>query len=210
MVENGSAKWKRNKRQHQTHQYKTFVYAGSPGMSLEKDRLDWIIDVFHRIKRDHQMSFRFNVIGITKEAYLSIVPDHITVLEDLKHNIVFYGRQSHEVTIEYIKQADFSIFCRGVNRMTRAGFPTKVAESLACGTPVITNKTSNIADYIKNGKTGYVSENASVEALYSAVIKALKSKEDALNKMHMVCLYENPLHIHHFVTPLKEFIHNLK
>jgi len=57
---------------------------------------------------------------------------------------------SHKVTIDYIKQANFSIIIRDTNRVTLAGFPTKFVESIACGTPVITNENSDIGDYIKN------------------------------------------------------------
>ena len=31
--------------------------------------------------------------------------------------------------------------------MSRSGFPTKFAEAITCGTPVLTNRTSNIEEY---------------------------------------------------------------
>jgi glycosyltransferase involved in cell wall biosynthesis len=36
-----------------------------------------------------------------------------------------------------------------------AGFPTKFTESISCGTPVITNKTSDIEDYLIDGMNGF-------------------------------------------------------
>jgi glycosyltransferase involved in cell wall biosynthesis len=37
-----------------------------------------------------------------------------------------------------------------------AGFPTKFAEAVSCNTAVIANATSDLADYIKDGKNGHI------------------------------------------------------
>ena len=39
-----------------------------------------------------------------------------------------------------------------------AGFPTKFAESLANGIPVITNPTSDIESFISHGKNGFLAK----------------------------------------------------
>ena len=54
-----------------------------------------------------------------------------------------------------LKCADFAMFLRDDNRVSRAGFPTKFVESISAGVPVITNKTSNIEDYLIPGKNGF-------------------------------------------------------
>ena len=43
-------------------------------------------------------------------------------------------------------------------RYTKAGFPTKVVESLASATPVITNITSDLEMYLKDGENSVISE----------------------------------------------------
>ena len=57
----------------------------------------------------------------------------------------------------------FSIFMRSHRRSSDAGFPTKLAESLAAETPVLADKTGDIPYYIENGKNGFVVENEANE-----------------------------------------------
>ena len=57
--------------------------------------------------------------------------------------------------MEQVKGADFTIFVREDTRVNNAGFPTKFAESISCGVPVITNKTSNLSDYLRDGENGF-------------------------------------------------------
>ena len=69
---------------------------------------------------------------------------------------MFHGKVSNLEARNKISKADFSILFRNVNKMTSAGFPTKVSESISCGTPVITNSTSDLEHYIINGKNGFL------------------------------------------------------
>ena len=45
--------------------------------------------------------------------------------------------------------------------MTMAGFPTKFVESISCGVPVIMNDTSDIRQYLSDGKNGILIELSS-------------------------------------------------
>ncbi|HEM4423782.1 TPA: glycosyltransferase [Streptococcus suis] len=125
------------------------VYAGVPG---RKDRLDKLIEAISNV----DVECVLDVIGITFEQYLTYYPKHKDILSNCK-NIVFHGRLSHLETIEYVKKANYSCFFREDDRVSKAGFPTKFAESISCGTPVLTNNTSNISDYIsKDGNVVFV------------------------------------------------------
>lgn len=122
------------------------VYAGNPG---KKDRLDVLIDGLRLVKR----SVNLKVVGISKDQYLSLYPQYEGILSNL-NNVDFIGRVSHLDALQLIKDADYSVFFRDADRVSRAGFPTKFAEAITCGTPVITNKTSDLEDYITDGKNG--------------------------------------------------------
>jgi len=124
------------------------VYAGSPGRN--KDKLDSIIDVI----AEFTDRCYFNVVGITKEEYINAYPEYENKKSMLK-NINFTGRLSHNEALQYVKRADFTIFYREQTRVSKAGFPTKFVESISCGTPVITNRTSNINYYLTDGINGF-------------------------------------------------------
>lgn len=209
LVDNLNTKWSHARDAYVPNKPRTLVYAGSPGLSVEKDRLDWVIKALHKLKLSN-VPFVFNIIGITKDSYLSIFPDQKKQIEDLKDFIVFHGRLPHDMAIEFIKKSDYSIFFRSINRVTAASFPTKVAESLGCGVPVITNRTSNIGAYIEDGKTGFISKGSSMDELHSTLLKALKISDTELAEMNQICLFDNPLHIKRFYDPLFAFMNNLR
>ena len=61
---------------------------------------------------------------------------------------------------------------RDRNRVVEAGFPTKIVESITCGTPVIANKFSNIAEYLNENNSILIdSFDEFQEALFRAADK---------------------------------------
>ena len=137
------------------------VYAGNPG---KKDRIDYLIRALECVRRSYQL----DVIGMTKEQYLDYYPSDESIISS-HENIVFHGRLPHLNTLEYVKQANYSCFFREDDRVSRAGFPTKFAEALSCGTPVLTNSTSNLSEYIKNNENGVLIENLTPDSIANVI-----------------------------------------
>lgn len=152
------------------------VYAGSPGL---KDRIDILIDALQNIKRVYQL----DVIGVTVDEYLMRAPRHKTFLQENK-NITFHGRKPHLDTLQYVKRANYSCFFRMVERTAMAGFPTKFAEAISCGTPVFTNNTSNLSEYCTNDMNGYLVESLDRDIIAEALEKipnTMKTQVDAFD-----------------------------
>lgn len=123
------------------------IYAGNPGKI--KDKIDKVVSAVERINSDKII---LKIIGLTKEEFKSTYSKDF---KDLNSNIIFLGRISHEKVLKLLKEADFSIFFRERNRVTMAGFPTKFVESMSAKVPVITTKTSDLEDYLLEGKNGF-------------------------------------------------------
>lgn len=147
---------KENKIRKNDYELK-LVYAGNPGV---KDCINLLIEALSQVKR----KIRLDIIGIDKMEYISLYPAH-KQKNILSPNIVFHGRLSHEETVDYIKGADFSCFFRHDNRLTKAGFPTKFSEAISLGIPVLTNKSSNIDEYIIDGINGVLVEDLSINEI---------------------------------------------
>ncbi|HYC63483.1 MAG TPA: glycosyltransferase, partial [Reyranellaceae bacterium] len=64
------------------------------------------------------------------------------------------------------------------DRTSRAGFPTKVVESLAVGTPVICNHTGDLAEHVRDGQEGLVCENATPAELARVIGAAINLPRD--------------------------------
>lgn len=144
LVDCSEDKW--NHKNDKSTDVLKLVYAGNPG---RKDRIDKLIDALDKVERKYLL----DIIGITSKQYLKYYPQHIGILR--RHeNIIFHGRLSHCDTLNYIKKANYSCFFRENDRVSKAGFPTKFVEAITCGTPVITNTTSDLIEYITNNCNG--------------------------------------------------------
>lgn len=151
------------------------VYAGSAGFG-RKDRLDRIIDAMEGKQRLH-----LTVIGMTREQYEQgygrKVPASV--------NVEFRGRVSHEEAVKAVCDADFQMLIREDTLKNRAGFPTKLVESMSCCTPLIATETSNITDYIKDSENGIlVSEMNPLELV---MVNLGKMPEAEILKMKEAC-----------------------
>lgn len=174
-------------------------YVGSPG---GKDRLDYIAA---GIKQCDFAHISLNVIGITKAEYYNLY-GYDDELDKLP--ITFLGRLSHTEAIQQLKTSDFQIFFREDTRVNNAGFPTKFVEAMSAGVPVITNKTSNLSDFLISGENGYLIEDASADSI-SRVLNQVShlSKEDVLRMKGAI--NSSTFDYHNYVVLISTFINNL-
>lgn len=182
----------------------SIIYAGSPG-SGHKDRLDLIIETFSEIKGEGITNFKFSILGVTQEQYLQSFG--IQVPENLKREVIFKGRLSHVDTLNDIKKAHFFLFIRDNNLSNRAGFPTKFVESITCGTPVLTNATSNISFHINNGKNGYLMNNFSLNELKNILHKAIQLPKSHIFEMKNYCYQSQKFNYKNYLTDFEGLLH---
>ncbi|SCF29424.1 glycosyltransferase [Micromonospora mirobrigensis] len=141
------------------------AYAGDPG---RKDLLATIVRAVERVDPTGRR-IELRIIGPGPQQVAGMLgggplPPGVRVL----------GRLPQQEVPATLQAADFSVLVRPVERFTRAGFPTKFAESLANGTPVIANLTSDLGRYLTDGVEGLVCRDNSVQALGEALGRALR------------------------------------
>lgn len=169
-------KWNRN-RNLEIHDKVRLIYAGTGKGLGNKDRLDFVID---SIQGKH--GIELTVIGMTEDQYVQDYGKRIP--KDV--NVCFKGRIPHEEAIIAVQNADFQMLIRQNNIKNNAGFPTKLVESFACGTPIVATNTSNICDYIRNCVNGFiVSDQFTLDEVMNIIEKMPKSE---LLKMKDACL----------------------
>ena len=128
------------------------VYAGDAGRS--KDRLDRAVRLVGRLGGKATLT----VIGMTRERYLALQAKDRK--DEPGPDVRFLGRRSREECLRRIRGADFTIFLRDASRVVNAGFPTKHVESVTCGTPVLTSRTSDLPAYLREGMDGVFLDEA--------------------------------------------------
>lgn len=127
------------------------VYAGSIGAG-NKERLDDIIKIVADMK-----SVAITIVGLTAEQYEKVYG----YLPSNCDNVKFIGRVSHREAIKIVCNSDFQVLIRENTIKNKAGFPTKFVESMSCSVPIIATVTSNICDYIFDGKNGFIVDDKS-------------------------------------------------
>lgn len=168
LVDSEDPKWqiKRSKKDKTNQDSITIVYAGSPGEN--KDRIELIV----KAVQTSTLPITLRIIGIDTKSFIVAHPNLLK--KDMK-GIQFLGRLSHLEVLSELSRADYSCFFREKTRSNEAGFPTKFVESVSMGTPVITNRTSDIADYCKSGRDCYVIDELSEDSIRRAIEIAFKN-----------------------------------
>lgn len=182
-----------------------YVYSGNPGYRGSKDRIDWCVKAFAKHAPPHA---RFDIFGISLADFIEQFPE----LENYAKNerITFHGFCDNKTCLNAIAKADFSVFARMISQPTLAGFPTKFSECLAMGVPSVTTPTSDLKDYITNGKNGYISDEATYESFEKIFAESSKVTEEDIVKMHKNCKCDKRLDCMSYVDVFKNYFDNLK
>lgn len=171
------------------------------GTGLRKDKLGLIVE---GIIYSNPERFYLDVIGITKERFIEMYNLEVDNL-----NIKFHGRLSHKEALVYLKNSDFQIFFRDSdNRTYKAGFPTKFAETITAGIPVITNRFSNVSDYIVNGNNGFFVDNLSQNRVIEVLKTVSKLKKDDIDRIKQN-INVNEFDYHGYVGKICSFIESI-
>lgn len=185
----------------------TLVYAGSPGVG-GKDRLDKIINALIEIRKKNTVPFVFNILGLTKEEYLKLF--QVACLPKNSNEFIFFkGRVSHSEALKEVHKADYVVFIRNINLTNVAGFPTKFVEAISCGTPVLSNSTSNIDEYLITGKTGFLLNTNTNEETEKSLSDALSLNKDEIMEMKQYCRSTEMFNYKKYLNSFQSFLSNV-
>lgn len=186
------------------------VYAGIPfalnGMKVKKDtykdRLDITVALFGKL----QYPFRFDIYGLTEEQYLGVIPEQKELLQNNREKIIFHGSVENTVVKQAIMHADFTVFLRDKNIGTMAGFPTKFAESMCLGTPVITTDTSDLAEYLHHGENGFFLDISNQVSSLKTLEEIVLLDTETRFKMKENCAKETGFSYESYTQKMESFI----
>ena len=196
-------------------EYLKIVYIGYPfptdGRTVDeisyKDRLDIFVDALLKIQ-NQVPEFQFEIYGPTKEEYTRVVKRHQTVLES-NGNIIFNGHVNNKLAVSILKSADFSVVFRKRDRMSMAGFSSKLVESITNGTPVILTDTSDYKEYLEDGKHAFFVDENLGEKLYSELISILNMSRNKLLQIRKNCLELDKFNYRMYTDKVKLFLSNV-
>jgi len=155
------------------------------------------------------VKFHFDFFGFDKLEILTSLPKLRNSIEYLNDFVSFHGFVDNEKVLEFVHKADFMVLIRNSTLQSNAGFPTKVSESINCGTPVITTMTSDIALYLTEGKHVLYVED-SVDSLVNTIDKISIDYKNIVKNMKQECSQVDSFTPNKYVNEMKLFFETIK
>jgi len=161
------------------------AYAGDPA---KKDLLGNVLKGIAALK-DEGITVELHLAGPTYQSVAACLGSEHLILDKLANGIVYYGRIPQSAVPGFLASSDFTILLRPRMRYAQAGFPTKIVESLAAGVPVITNRTSDLNEFIQDGKEGILLTDYSQSAFVDGIKRAISLTQDQREAMRYNARY---------------------
>jgi len=186
-----------------------FLYSGSPGLGMIKDRLPVAIEGFGALEAEG-VPFEFRIAGMTRDQYLAERPDDAALVARLGDSLQFLGRIPHADSLAELRAADYGLFFRRNDRVANTGFATKYVEAASLGIPVVTNPTSDIDRYLTDGRNGFLAPDISAGSIAGVLRRAATLGDAQLLAMKTVCTSSNPFDIPPWQASARAFLDALR
>lgn len=185
------------------------AYAGTPG---KKDYVAHVVRALDLLSPEEREAVVFHIYGVSPDDLRQKLKLPEPLLRRLGGSLVAHGRIPCEEVPGVIKNADFTVLLRPDNRRSKAGFPTKVGESMACGVPVLANLTSDLDECIIDGQTGIVCRGAAPGACAEAIRRALRLSEGEKAAMRDKAKEMSLSYLHYgsYIDGFRSFLDRLK
>lgn len=157
------------------------LYAGTPG---KKDNLCELIEACATLTMEERNKLEIKLIGVEKKDLVDKCGVSSEVLNIAGRSIKCMGHMPHDVVLKELQQAHFTVLIRREEeRYAKAGFPTKIPESLATGTPVICNLSSDLGMYLKDGENAIIIKSKNMEDIVIGLRRALNMSQEKKKQM---------------------------
>jgi glycosyltransferase involved in cell wall biosynthesis len=165
------------------------LYAGSPG---RKDLIGRALNGLLLLSDKELQSVKFTLLGPTEGQLARYFGG--AVPERLRGVVQARGRVTVREVSQELLRTDFTVLLRENRKFARAGFPSKVPESLAHGVPVLCNMTGDMALYLADGRECVEAFGPTSEDFAAALRRALALSPESLRDMKLAarrCAEEN-------------------
>lgn len=160
----------------------TVAYAGSP---VRKDLFEPIVKAIAELPEEQKKRFQLHIVGSTAATIATNANVSEAFIAALGDCIRFIPRMPHSEVLKYLEKVDFTILIRPAEmRYAKAGFPTKVPESLSTGTPVICNFSSDLSSFLRDGFDSIIAVDDSTESVKNAFERVLSLSPEQRCEMY--------------------------
>ncbi|MEM2618593.1 MAG: glycosyltransferase [Candidatus Hadarchaeales archaeon] len=104
---------------------------------------------------------------------------HLCQQVGISGNVVFAGGVPHTEIPKYLAAADLLALPLRSNPFNEARFPNRIAEYMAAGKPIVTNRVGVAGDLFKDGRNAVVIDSDQPEEFARGILRILMDKEKA-------------------------------
>lgn len=164
------------------------LYCGNPfnvKRKMIKERLDILIKSI-----SSSSNIFLNIIGTSEINFTLMYPELVTHLKKIENKYTFHGFLPRKTVLDFLKKTDFQVFFRDKTLANRAGFPTKLSESISAGALVITSDMDGIDPY-RNHKFIFTSKVGDETELLEKCLKLSRKEINILkNEAHQSKIFD--------------------
>lgn len=148
-----------------------FAYVGAPA---KKDFLAEIIRGFSMLAKERIDRIELHIVGVNKEKLISMCGADEDCIVTLGESLIIHGRLPRKEALQWVADADYSLLLRDETlRYAKAGFPTKIVESLSHGTPPVCNLSSDLAEYLTDEVNSFVISGHTAEDVRDTIVRII-------------------------------------
>jgi glycosyltransferase involved in cell wall biosynthesis len=152
-------------------------YAGTPSIK------DGIIDLLYAVKllKEKECFIKTLIVGDSTSS-ASLIPYFKKKCEefDIIQQVTFTGLVSHEKIKEYLNRCQILAVTRPDTKQTRAGFPTKLGEYMACKKVVLATKFGDIENYFNDKSEIVLAEPSNPSSIAENILWILNNSEKSI------------------------------
>ena len=154
---------------------KHIVYCGYMGNN--KDGVEDLISAFSLFAQKNK-SVNLCLIGTASQKEM-IKFKNLIKKNSISDRVLITGKLPHKDIPSYLLNAELLVLARPNNKQAQGGFPSKLAEYLSSGTPVLVTKVGEIPHYIKDSVNGYLTDPSNPEMFAEKLHFILKNYSKA-------------------------------
>lgn len=154
------------------------AFVGSP----LRERWDVILRGM-QILKETGFNISLEIFGSSKESFRSVLGSSNSLLDRLGETVIVHGRLPKNEYINALASVDFAILIRSTARWSMSCFPSKVPELLSLGIPILLYSTSDLNEYLEDGKNAVFLTEISTDNFVETVIKTCNMPRHMLEDM---------------------------
>lgn len=180
------------------------IYAGT---HVLMDNVLLVLKSIISLPDNARKRIKFSIYGLNRD----ILMESFSQLEQsiIDKCVRFYGKRPNSEILDAYKKSHFSIFMRDPElRVNKAGFPSKVIESMKMGVPVLCNYSSDLSLYLKSRYNSIVVDNLTENNIREVLhqVLALSPSDYANIRKNAITTVQNKFNSESFSNSFREIL----